>query len=120
MLKLKSLFCLSLLVLPVVIANANTTLTQRILKPVIQYQCEREVDHSKIWKITTYLMNEENKKKLKLETCDCVSNHALKDIPAQELAKATVNEYIKQEVIRKAMLNSLKACVISSKSHSEI
>lgn len=117
MLKMKSRVVLLALFFNVVSvhANANMTLTQRVLKPVIQYQCEQEVDQSNIWKMATYLMNADHKKQLKQDTCDCVSDHALKDIPAKELAKAVVDDKAKEEVIQKAMMNSLKSCVIRSK-----
>lgn len=94
---------------------ADLSMTQRILKPVIQYQCEQELDGSKAWKVSTYLMSEERKSQLKKENCDCVSDHALKNIPAKDLLKATVNEEAKSAITKQAVLNSIQYCVIRSK-----
>lgn len=97
-------------------ACADSTLAQRALKPVIQYQCENELKQSKVWKVSTYLMSDLNKQKLQNEVCDCVSKNALNDIPAKDLVKATVSEEAKNELAKKAVLNSVKACVLELKN----
>ena len=94
---------------------AELSVTQRILKPIIQYQCEQELDQSKAWKVATYLMSDQKKLELKNEQCNCVSDHALKNIPAKELLKATVNEEAKSAITKQAVLNSIQYCVIRSK-----
>ena len=45
-------------------ACADTSMTQKALKPVIEYQCGQELKDSKVWKMGTYFMAEANKQHL--------------------------------------------------------
>jgi hypothetical protein len=92
-------------------SHADISLTQKALKPVIAYQCGQELKDSTVWKVSTYLMQDANKAKLEHKVCDCVGEHALKDVPASTLLKATVNEEAKNQLARQAVANSLKGCV---------
>lgn len=92
-------------------SQSDMSLTQKALKPVIAYQCGQELKESKIWKVSTYLMQDSNKAKLEHNVCNCVGEKALKDIPATTLLKATVSEEAKNQVARQAVANSLKGCV---------
>lgn len=92
-------------------SNADMTLTQRTLKPVIEYQCVKELNNSKFWKVSTYLMQDKKKAELEQAVCSCVGEHALKDVPAKTLLKATVDEDAKSELTKQAIANSLKGCI---------
>ena len=92
-------------------SHAERSLTQKALKPLIEYQCGQELKASKLWKVSTYFMQEQNKTQLQAEVCDCVGEHALKDVPAQTILKATVNEEAKNQLTRQALSNTLKACI---------
>ncbi|ATO20080.1 hypothetical protein BS636_10635 [Acinetobacter sp. LoGeW2-3] len=92
-------------------SHADMSLTQKALKPVIAYQCGQELKDSKVWKVSTFLMQDANKAKLEHNVCNCVGEKALKDIPATTLLKATVNEEAKNQLARQAVANSLKGCV---------
>lgn len=80
---------------PVLSAN-SMTVTQKMLKPLIQYQCNQELKQSKLWKVSTYLMTDENKSNMQKEVCDCVSDNALNEIPTTDLVKATVSDEAKK------------------------
>ena len=45
-------------------ACADTSMTQKALKPLIEYQCGQELKDSKVWKMGTYFMAEANKQHL--------------------------------------------------------
>ncbi|MFV5491143.1 hypothetical protein [Acinetobacter sp. ASP199] len=92
-------------------SHADISLTQKALKPVIVYQCGQELKDSTVWKVSTYLMQDANKAKLQHNVCDCVGEHALKDVPTSTLLKATVNEEVKNQLARQAVANSLKGCI---------
>ena len=109
--KLKSVILLSSTVWISACSNAEMTLTQRTLKPVIEYRCAKELNQSKFWKASTYLMQDANKAKLEHNVCSCVGEHALKDIPASTLLKATVDEEVKSKLSQQAIANSLKGCM---------
>lgn len=94
------------------LASAQMTMTQKVLKPVIEYQCASELNDSKIWKASTYFMHENNKSKLKDEVCGCIGEHALKNVPAKTLLKATIDEDTKNQVVKQAVMNSLRGCLI--------
>lgn len=96
-------------------SHANMTLTQKLLKPVIQYQCDVELNSSKLWKLSTSLMTTPNKTQLQKEVCECVATNALNDISTQDLLKATLSEEAKNAVAKQAVLNSVKSCILQSK-----
>ena len=90
---------------------AEMSLTQKMLKPVIEYQCVAELKDSKIWTASTYFMLDANKSKLQSEVCGCIGEHALENVPAKTLLHATVSEDAKNQLVKQAMLNSLKGCM---------
>ena len=92
-------------------SNAEMTLTQRTLKPVIEYQCAKELKASKFWTASTYFMQDKNKAELEKDVCSCVGEHALKDIPASTLLKATLDEAVKSKITQQAIANSLTGCM---------
>lgn len=109
--KLKSLILLLSILLISACSSADMTLTQRTLKPLIEYQCSKELQNSKVWKVSTYLMQDTSKVELEKNVCSCVGEHALKDVPAKTLLKATVDEAAKKELTQKAIANSLRSCL---------
>lgn len=86
---------------------------QKVLQPVVNYQCHQELKNSKLWKATTLLIGDEKRQTWQNQTCECVSENALKDVPAQQLAQAMVNEEAKNQLIRQAVLNSVKGCILN-------
>lgn len=96
-------------------ASAQMSMTQKVLKPVIEYQCAAELKDSKLWKASTYFMQDTNKLKLQNEVCGCIGEHALENVPAKTLLQATINDEVKNQVVRQAMLNSLKGCLLAAK-----
>lgn len=106
---------LALNILAMTQVYANMTITQKLFKPVIQYQCGVELNESKLWKVSTYFMTEPNRMQLQKEVCECVSINALNDISTQDLLKATISEETKNAVAKQAALNSIKACILESK-----
>lgn|SRR5690606_3212480 len=109
--KLKNVILLISTVFISACSNADMTLTQRTLKPLIEYQCGKELQNSKVWKVSTYFMQDKNKVELEQSVCACVGEHALNDVPATTLLKATVDEAAKKELTQKAITNSLKGCL---------
>lgn len=95
-----------------VLASAEMSLTQKMLKPVIEYQCAAELKDSKIWKASTYFMLDSSKNKLQNEVCGCIGEHALENVPAKTLLQATINDDVKNKLVKQAMLNSLKGCLL--------
>ena len=87
------------------------TLTQRTLKPVIEYQCAKELKASKFWTASTYFMQDKNKAELEQNVCSCVGEHALKDNPPSTLLKSTQDEEVKSKLTQQAIANSLKGCM---------
>lgn len=96
-------------------ASAQMSMTQKLLKPMIEHQCAVELKDSKFWKASTYFMLDANKTKLQTETCACIGEHALENVPAKMLLQATLNDDVKNQVVRQAMLNSLKSCLLDIK-----
>ena len=92
-------------------SHADVSVMQKALKPLIEYECEQELKASKVWKASTFLMQDSNKVQLEAKVCGCVGEHALKDVPAKTLLKTTVSEEAKNELTRQAVANSLKGCV---------
>ncbi len=96
-------------------AFAQQSAMQKMLKPLIAHQCTIELKASNLWKASTFLMTAENKKQFEDEVCGCVSDNALNEVSAAELAHAVLNDGAKNQLIRKAAVNSVKGCIVKSK-----
>lgn len=96
-------------------ANSETSVAKKMLKPVIKNQCAQELDQSKLWKVSTYLMSTSNKQQLAQDVCECVAENALTDISSKDLLRAMLDEEVKKQLTQKAVLNSVKACILESK-----
>lgn len=96
-------------------ASNDTSVAKKMLKPLINKQCSQELDQSKLWKFSTYLMSASNKLQLQKEVCECIAEHALTDIPTKDLLLAVVDENIKNQVTEKAIINSAKGCILRNK-----
>lgn len=90
---------------------ANVTVTQKLLMPVIEMKCKSELNNAKSWKVATYFMAVENKDKLQKNICECVGRHAMDDMTAKDVLKATFSEEAKDKLVNQAVVNSLKGCV---------
>ncbi|CAM4345548.1 hypothetical protein [Acinetobacter pragensis] len=95
--------------------QAGQSAVQKMLKPVIEHQCSMELKDSNLWKASTFLMTERNKQQFQQEVCSCVGENALNEVPAAELAHAAVSTEAKNQLIHKAVLNTVKGCVIQLK-----
>lgn len=91
-----------------VIAESKS-LTQKMLKPVIQQQCQQELRQSKAWYTATFLLSEQ--KKIAHQVCDCVGEHALDDIQATDLAKGIFSTDAKKQLMNQAIKNSISMCI---------
>ncbi|OTG72412.1 hypothetical protein B9T26_10340 [Acinetobacter sp. ANC 4169] len=90
--------------------DKNSTLTQKMLKPVIEQSCKSELKDSKVWKTAAFFMNSEQQSTTQKQICGCVSDHALNDVSVKDLALASVNEAAKNSLIKQAVVNSVKGC----------
>lgn len=108
-----ALFCASLICLSD--AAAEPSAVQKMLKPYIELQCAAELKASNVWKASTYFMTERNKSQFGKDVCGCVSSNALNDVPAAALAHAAVSAEVKNQLIKKAMLNTAKSCIMQQK-----
>lgn len=91
-------------------SEKGATLTQKMLKPLIELQCQAELQQSKLWKASSLFMSETKQNHLQNSVCGCVSDHALDDISTKELVMASVNASAKDKLIRQAVMNSLSGC----------
>lgn len=96
-------------------ASNDTSVAKKMLKPLINTQCGQELDQSKLWNVSTYLMTASNKQQFRKEVCECVAEHALTDIPSKDLLRAMIDDEVKNQVTQKAVLNSAKACILQMK-----
>jgi hypothetical protein len=96
--------------------EAAPSLTQKVLKPVIAYQCQQELKQSKVWRAASWLMTAEQKQSNQASICACVSDNAMNEMGAKDIALALVNEAEKDKLVRKAVINSLKGCMAQAVS----
>ena len=90
--------------------DKNSTLTQKMLKPVIEQGCKSELNDSKIWQSAALFMSAERQNSAQKQICGCVGEHALQDVSAKELAMASISESAKNSLIKQAVMNSVKGC----------
>lgn len=107
-----ALLVMVLLLFAAYLLRTDTGLTQKLLKPVVVYQCGVELESIRLWKVSTAWISPEKKNQLQSEICGCVGDNALKDIPATTLLHAMVDEQVKRKVVQQGVLNTLKGCVV--------
>ncbi len=111
---MKFLTTLTLLtIVPITVACADSdshTMRQKMLKPIIEQQCQSELKTSKIWQAASIFWNDSQQKQAQKKICGCVGDNALKDVSNTDLAMASVSEETKNKVIHQAVLNSIKGC----------
>jgi len=91
--------------------DKNSTLTQKVLKPVVEQACKSELNDSKTWQSAALFMSVERQYSVQKQICGCVSDNALNGVSEKDLAMASVSEAAKDSLIKQAVLNSVKGCV---------
>lgn len=102
-----------LAVVPITVACADSdphAMRQKLLKPLIEQQCQSELKSLKIWQAASIFWSDSQQQHAQQKICGCVSDSALKDISNKDLVMASVNEETKNKVIHQAVLNSIKGC----------
>ncbi|OAL81681.1 hypothetical protein AY606_02835 [Acinetobacter sp. SFB] len=95
----------------VFVTDKNSTLMQKMLKPVVEQACKSELNDSKIWQSAALFMSSERQNSVQKQICGCVSENALNAVSAKDLVMASFNEEVKNSLIKQAVLNSVKGCV---------
>ena len=90
--------------------NAATGVTQKVLQPMIQKQCQQELNQSKAWQVSVMFMAAAKKQKAQQSICHCVSEHAMDQVSAQELMAAGLSEDAKAKLTKRMVVNSVKGC----------
>ena len=91
-------------------SNKTSSLTQAMLKPLIEQQCTSELKASKLWQASSLFLSAAQQSRTQTKVCECVGENAMNDISAKDMLMATVNETAKNELMHHAIMNSLKAC----------
>ena len=107
------LFLLIAVIVYLAIAHP-TIITKTALKPVIEYQCKTELQATKVWKAASIFMTEDEQQQSLSQVCGCVSEHATDDVAVKELIHALFDEQAKNELISKAITNSVRGCVVKA------
>ncbi|MDY6458649.1 hypothetical protein [Acinetobacter faecalis] len=108
-----SLFVFIAVIVYLAIAHP-TIITKTALKPVIEYQCKTELQATKVWKTASIFMTEDEQQKSLSQVCGCVSEHATDDVAVKELIHALLDEQAKNELVSKAITNSVRGCVVKA------
>lgn len=115
LLKLIILFIFFIIVIFSLVALAYPTfIAKTALKPVVNYQCNTELKVSKIWKIASVFMSELEQKQALSRVCNCVSEHATDNVSIKELLTVFIDEKAKNELVSKAIVNSIRGCVVGA------
>jgi len=112
--RLAILFLILGIISAVIFANTGSkthSTAQKLLKPLIELQCRNELKASKIWQASSYLWSESELRKAQNNICGCVSENALNDVPTKDLLFATMDEDVKEKLVKQAVVNSIKGCV---------
>ena len=107
------LFLLIAVIVYLAIAHP-TIITKTALKPVIEYQCKTELQATRVWKTASIFMTDDEQQQSLSQVCGCVSEHATDDVSVKELIHALIDEQAKNELVSKAITNSIKGCVVKA------
>ncbi|OTG83135.1 hypothetical protein [Acinetobacter sp. ANC 4648] len=91
-------------------AVKEQSLTQKMLKPLIEQQCASELKASKVWQASALFLSVAQQSRTQSKVCGCVSENAMHDISTKDILVATVNESVKNELMTRVVMNSLKGC----------
>ena len=67
--KIIALLVVIFVLFAVYLLKTDTELTQKLLKPVVVYQCGIELEATRLWKVSTALLGEEKKNQLQTKIC---------------------------------------------------
>ncbi len=111
---MKLLTTLSLfMIVPLTVACSNEdsqSIRKKMLKPIIEQQCQSELKASKVWQAASIFMDSSSQKHAQSKICECVGDSALNDVSNKDLLLASVDEETKNKVIHQAVMNSIKGC----------
>ena len=93
-------------------AESDRSLLRKALDKAVELKCQSELQQSAIFKGARFLMTEEAAENSKQQICACVGENALNDVQGTQILKATFNEEEKNQLVKQAIVNSLRHCTL--------
>lgn len=91
--------------------RADTANHMSMLQSAIKHKCHSELTSHQYWKIASLAMTKQAQDKVSHEVCSCIGEKTPQTISLTEAASAAINADKRNQVVRKAVLGSLQACM---------
>jgi DnaJ-domain-containing protein 1 len=82
---------------------------QTTLESVIDSQCLREMNESRVWKNSLIMKTKQEQIAIKRTTCKCVNESVMQDASIKAIAQS-FNEETQSDLVSKVVLKSLRTC----------
>ncbi|MFU8926759.1 hypothetical protein [Acinetobacter puyangensis] len=97
-------------------ANSNSTVGTaaaiggNVLKMAVDNQCRTELNANNAFRAIALTMTAEQQSALETKVCGCVSEKALQNVTAVELAQAAVDANARTQIVANTVAKTLTAC----------
>ena len=88
---------------------AAESTSQKTLESVIESQCLREVNESRVWKNSLIMKTKQEQISIKKVTCQCVNESVMQDASIKAIA-SSFNEDTQGDLVSKVVFKSLRTC----------
>ncbi|WP_151776888.1 hypothetical protein [Acinetobacter brisouii] len=95
--------------------NTQATTAQQLgvtaIKIAINAKCTTEINNQPAWQIVSRTMTAEQQQTVQSNVCGCVSDKALENITAVDLATAAIDPTARATIVSHAVTRTLNQCV---------
>ncbi len=91
--------------------NTAAGIGMNVFQTAVKQKCQSELVNHQYWKIASLAMSEQTQSKVSDNVCSCVSEKAPQTVSLTEVATAAIDPTARTQVVSKAVVGSLQACM---------
>lgn len=91
--------------------GAVTNAGMSVFQTAVKQKCQSELSANQYWKMATLVMMPETQTKVSESICGCVTEKAPQTVTLTEVATAVIDPTSRPQVVGKAVVGSLQACM---------
>lgn len=93
------------------VMNTANQIGTAIFQEAVNQKCQSEIKQNQYYQMASLIINEEQRTKIVGKVCGCVSQKAPESVSLGEIATATINPNARPQIVTKAVVGTLQACV---------
>lgn len=91
--------------------NTAAGIGMNVFQTAVKQKCQNELVNHQYWKIASLAMSEQMQSKVSDNVCSCVSEKGPQTVSLTEVATAAIDPTARTQVVSKAVVGSLQACM---------